>query len=60
MEGLPDDVEHNDIRGSGKHPDSPKADVDTRPSHVQQVILQNVNAPELKIERSEKLENKSA
>ena len=59
MEGLPDDVEHNNVRGSGKHPDSPKADVDTRPPHVQQVILENGKAPELKIKRSEKQENNS-
>lgn len=41
VEGLPDDVEHNELWGRRKHPDPPKAYVDAGPTHVQQVILEN-------------------
>ena len=40
VEGLPDDVEHNELWGRRKHPDPPKAYVDAGPTHVQQVILE--------------------
>ena len=43
VEGLPDDVEQNDVWRRRKHPDPPKAYVDARPAHVQQVNV--VNCP---------------